>query len=127
MKTLVQFTRVWKRGRHIVRREPCWISGVSWADGPGMKVTKIQTTTELSKALGFSSTTAHTIAMQYYTHLIVLVDEAGVVKPEATAAIYKDQTIAIQNRARIRDEFNQSINDMFPAELIQQIRKALQS
>jgi hypothetical protein len=127
VKTLVQFQRVWKRGRTVVRREPCWISGVSWAAGPGTRVTKITTTMELSKAVGFSLTTAHAIALQYYTHMVVLVDEAGVVKVDATAAVYKDQTIALANRARVKAEFNAAMADMFPPDLIQLIRKAIQS
>jgi hypothetical protein len=127
MKTLVQFTRIWKQGRRVTRREPAWISAVSWADGPGHRVTKIKTTTDLSKAFGFSLVAAHDVAIQYYTHMVVLTDEAGVVKPEATAALYKDQTIALANRAQVRAEFNRQMNDMFPPELQALIRKAMQS
>jgi hypothetical protein len=127
MKTLVQFTRVWKRGRTVVRTEPCWILSVSYADGPGMKVKKMTTTSDISKAARFSASTAHTIALQFYTTIASLVDEQGVLKVEATAALLKDTLAAHANRRAVQAEYNRMWEDVFPPELQAIIRKAIQS
>lgn len=125
MKTLIQFTRVWKRGRQVVRTEPCWIQSVSWADGPGNRVKNITTTTDITKAAGFSLATAHDVALQFYTKPSSLVDEQGVVKVEATAELHKACLSALSARAQVRAEFNAALADMFPPELMARIRKAM--
>lgn len=123
--TLVQFTLITKRGRVVIKTEPCWIASCSFADGPGMKVKKMTTTRDLAKAARFSLASAHAIAAQFFTKPASLVDETGAIKIAETATLYAEQLQRLANRAQVRAEFDQALRDLFPADLYARLRAAV--
>jgi len=122
--TLVQFTQV-ERGRGIRRTRPCWVSGVKFADGPGMKAKSISYTADISKASRFSLASAFDIAAQFYKFPAALVRPDGTVLVDDTRKLLEEQQKRCASHVQARNDFEATLREMFPPELLAQLRKAL--
>jgi hypothetical protein len=107
--TLIQFTRITKVGRRVHHREPCWLKTAAFADGPGMVVKKMTTTTDLQKAARFSLATAHDIAVQF-SHLSV-----SLVRTDGMALVAESETLRAEQSKRHSElrQFKRELNEVF--------------
>lgn len=113
--TIVCFTLV---NRKTGVQAPCWIASVSYADGPGMKVNKMTTTRDLSKAARFSAEAAHAVAVQFSQY------PAQVQRPDGTALVVESGKLQAEQRenhatamkvqAEINNEFNKALLEIAP-------------
>ena len=100
--TIIRFTLVNKRTKTTV---PCWLEAVRFADGPGMKVTKMTTTRDRSKAARFSIAKAYEIAIQFSQFPASLERANGTELVQETIDLRAEQATRRANTQRIRAEF----------------------
>lgn len=113
--TIVRFTLVNKRTR---AQEPCWLSGVTYAPGDGLRVKKMTTTRDRAKAAPFSLAQAHAIAEQFSQYPASLEKADGTPLPEETARLRAEQArrhaAAVAARADVVREFNEAFAPLAP-------------
>ena len=113
--TIIRFSLV---SRKTGERRPCWLASVSYADGPGMKVKKMTTTTDREKAARFSLSSAHAIAEQFSQFPASLERPDGTAMPEESAKLLEAQATrhaeVLRINAEIRAEFNKAFEPLRP-------------
>jgi hypothetical protein len=121
--TIIRFTLVNRRRRG--ETQPCWLEKVSFADGPGMKVKKMTTTRDRSKAARLSLANAHVIAEQFSQYPAFLERPDGTPMPEETAKLQANQRTrhaeVLRVNAELTRQFNEAFNDIAPL-----VRKAIE-
>lgn len=112
-KTVIRFTLINRKTRTT---SPCWVSGATFADGPGYKVKTIAYTRDRAKAARFSTIAAISIAEQYYTNPASVELADGTLLENETAQLRQEQwrrcVKAAQLRQQVSDDFNQFFADI---------------
>ena len=120
--TLIQFTLITRRGRQIIKTQPCWIEKCSFADGPGMKVKKMSTTTDITKAARWSRMTAFNIAVQFSHLPASLVLSDGTPLEADTQALQAEQLKRHASLQQLKREMAEQFGLVF-GPLVAQLRK----
>lgn len=113
MKTIIQFVLVTRRGRRVIKTEPCWLATCSFADGPGMKVKRMTTTRDFAKAMRWSRASAYEIAVQFSHLPATLVREDGTVLEDETTKLQAEQLARHVELRRRRVEMDAEFQRVF--------------
>ena len=114
MLTLIRFTLVSTRKPHATLGA-CWIKSVSYKPGPGMQVSKMQTTRNRDEAARFSLATAYDIAVQFSQFPAILERADGQILEADTRKLQDEQCTRhanlLRQKAEINAEFNRLLGD----------------
>lgn len=111
MMTLIRFTLVSKK-RPNPTVGACWIKSVSYKPGPGMQVSKMQTTRNRDEAARFSLATAYDIAVQFSQFPAILERADGQILEAETRKLQDEQCTRHETLLRQKAEINREFNEL---------------
>lgn len=122
-RAIIRFTLVTKRGRKVISTQPVWLASASFADGPGLRVTRMTTTRHRDAAATFSLEHAHAIAVQF-SHLKAAMETPDGAPLATESLALRDAQLARRAEARQAvSELNEALREMIPQSLLDQLKR----
>lgn len=109
-KTIIRFVAINRKTRET---RPCWVSGASFADGPGFRVKSVRTTFNRDEAAAFETSTAFAIAEQYCNTPAVLETRKGELLVDDTQRLLAEQRRRFEANVQMRQQFRNDLNSVF--------------
>lgn len=124
--TMIRFTAVIKSPKRPTVTKPCWVSGVKYADGPGVVAKSISWTLDREKGAAFSTATAFSLAEQFCNSPATLELRNGTVLVDDTAKLLVAQKARREANAAAMAE-NRRVWDELWAGMPEDLKRALVS